>query len=317
MDGFHQNFNYFFDGLGLRRMYANRSEPMRLETQHGYGQISRCVPRQDMNIVLSDMVFHKKYELALRTDEPMIELNFCLSGTREIHTQDKTYRFEPGICTLQFIRHAEITFDFVRNEPYHMLGIGIPVSTFHHFMEDGEGHCALHFDDVMQEEMLKIFQEKMDPASLIMLNQLSADLCSKKLTNLKAESKVLELLNKAVSTFFSPKSESSFTVEDLHKLEQAAHIMTVQMAEPPSLPKLAKMIGMNEHKLKVSFKGRYGVTVFAYLKERRLEHALELLIMGELNVYETALAVGYSNPGHFAEIFKQRYGFAPKQVLKR
>jgi len=36
-----------------------------------------------------------------------------------------------------------------------------------------------------------------------------------------------------------------------------------------------------------------------------------------MNVSETAYAVGYSNPGHFAEAFRRKYGIQPHTLLHR
>ncbi|MGG4442690.1 hypothetical protein [Brevibacillus fortis] len=64
----------------------------------------------------------------------MVELNFCLKGERGICVQGKEHQLLPGLCSLQFMSEVEARFEYGENEPFHMLGIGIPVSTFHHFM---------------------------------------------------------------------------------------------------------------------------------------------------------------------------------------
>ncbi|SHE13431.1 Adenosine deaminase [Chlamydia abortus] len=53
--------------------------------------------------------------------------------------------------------------------------------------------------------------------------------------------------------------------------------MLERMANPPSLLELSRMIGINDNKLKIGFKELYGTTVFGYLREKRLEKALNLI----------------------------------------
>ncbi|WP_249664415.1 helix-turn-helix transcriptional regulator, partial [Lysinibacillus sp. D4B1_S16] len=74
------------------------------------------------------------------------------------------------------------------------------------------------------------------------------------------------------------------------------------------LMELSRLIGLNDFKLKKGFKEMYGTTVFGYLREKRLEQASLLLQNGTMNVMEVANAVGCSNPSHFAEVRKEKYG---------
>lgn len=104
---------------------------------------------------------------------------------------------------------------------------------------------------------------------------------------------------------------------EMQKIRQARELILEGMADPPTLIELSRMIGLNDYKLKVGFKGMYGTTVFGYLREKRLEKALQLLQQGNMNVYETLLAVGYSNPSHFAQAFRGKYGVLPGSLVRR
>lgn len=46
-----------------------------------------------------------------------------------------------------------------------------------------------------------------------------------------------------------------------------------------------------------------------------LEQALKLLQAGKSNVIEVSYAVGYSNPSHFAERFRKKFGVNPSALL--
>ncbi|CAG7610643.1 HTH-type transcriptional activator RhaR [Paenibacillus solanacearum] len=98
---------------------------------------------------------------------------------------------------------------------------------------------------------------------------------------------------------------------DMVKIRQAKDLMTNMMEDPPTLLQLSRMIGLNDFKLKQGFKEMFGTTVFAFLREIRLEKAYRLLQQGDMNVTETSLAVGYSNPSHFSEAFRSKYGINP------
>lgn len=315
--GFHRNYNQFFDGLGLQRNSADLTEPMGLSSQIGAGDVRRIFPRRDMNVVVSNMTFNRDYTIPIHTDAAMVELSYCLQGTKTITIDGKQYEFRPGMCTLQLVRELGVHFEFNGDEPYLMLAIGIPVSTFHQFMEDAAGIRELDFASLLGTWSYRNFQESIDPASSIVLKRLMQSLATRGTSKLELECSVLELLSSAFQSFLVERKLPALPGIDREKIEQARDIMLACMADPPSLIELARMVGLNDYKLKVSFKEMYGTTVYGYLRERRLEKALLLLQQGGMNVYETSLSVGYSNPSYFAEAFREKFGVSPGSLVRR
>ena len=60
----------------------------------------------------------------------------------------------------------------------------------------------------------------------------------------------------------------------------------------------------------------YGQSIHAWLRDRRLERAAELLRASRLSVLGVAQAVGYGSASQFSAAFRQRYGTAPGQYRK-
>lgn len=314
---FHLNFNLFFDGLGLQRQYTNRSEPMELSSLMGKGRVQRYVPRHDMNIVVSEMTFQREVDVSLKTGMPMIELHYCSQGTRQFSADGEEYHFAPGMISLQLIRETKVRFEFEEEQPYQMLGIGIPVSTFHHFLEGADGSRPVDFNKLLGQRNYRVFQERVDPASSMTIKRLMQTHQQKGISNLELECSVLELLSSSFQSLLIERKTSNLSNSDIDKIKRAREIILEWMADPPTLIELSRMIGLNDYKLKVGFKEIYGTTVFGYLREKRLEKALLLLQEGNMNVYETSLAVGYSNPSHFAQAFRDKYGVTPGSLTRR
>ena len=88
------------------------------------------------------------------------------------------------------------------------------------------------------------------------------------------------------------------------------------MINPPSLDELAKQVGLNIKKLKTDFKEFYGVPVFTFLLNYKMELAKKLLQEQQFNVNEIALQLGYSTSSHFIAAFKRKYKITPKQFAK-
>lgn len=96
-------------------------------------------------------------------------------------------------------------------------------------------------------------------------------------------------------------------------IKNAERILVSRLQDPPTIPELAKMAGINQQTLKQGFRQLYGLTINQYLNERRLEQAGLLIRGGKLSLGEVAHAVGYANGGYFSRRFKEKYGITPKQ----
>ena len=88
------------------------------------------------------------------------------------------------------------------------------------------------------------------------------------------------------------------------------------MDDPPSLPELAKQVGLNERKLQQGFQELFGTTVFGVLHDYRMERAKQLLETERMTVGAIANAVGISHRGYFATAFKRKFGTTPRDYLK-
>ncbi|RAW02923.1 helix-turn-helix domain-containing protein [Pseudochryseolinea flava] len=98
------------------------------------------------------------------------------------------------------------------------------------------------------------------------------------------------------------------------KVLQARNIMIDHIDAPPSLAELAKLVGINQQKLKTDFKAFYGVPIFKYLQHERLDKAFSLIQNNHVNVQEAASAVGYESLSSFSNAFTKKFGMRPSAV---
>jgi AraC-like DNA-binding protein len=103
--------------------------------------------------------------------------------------------------------------------------------------------------------------------------------------------------------------------EDVERIHYAGEVLLTRLENPPSLMELARIVGINDHKLKTGFRQVFDTTVFGYLHERRMERSRQLLDAGELTVTEAARAVGFANRGYFAASFRRKFGVNPSAYL--
>lgn len=106
------------------------------------------------------------------------------------------------------------------------------------------------------------------------------------------------------------------TSADRERMLRARLILDEQLDAPPTLLELARRVGVNDFKLKQSFKAVFGVTVFGYVRQRRMERAVAQLHAG-LSVAEAAAVAGYECPRSFATAFRRQMGVLPSEVTRR
>ncbi len=190
----------------------------------------------------------------------------------------------------------------------------ISLDFFHSLFSD-EGNILFNFKNY------KIGQPIIEPREIenseqMILKQLISVRITDSLRPIYLKGKVYELL----SYYFNTSTESNNALcpyipneDTVGKIKQAKDIVIEQMNNPPGLHELAKMVGLNIKKLKSGFKEFYGLPVFTFLLNHKMELAKKLLLEQQLNVNEIATKLGYSTSSHFIAAFKRKYGITPKQ----
>jgi AraC-like DNA-binding protein len=88
-------------------------------------------------------------------------------------------------------------------------------------------------------------------------------------------------------------------------------------SEPHDLAGLAAVAGMSKYHFQRLFKATYGLTPAAYLSQRRVERAQDLLRATNLTVTEVCHAVGFSSLGSFSARFRELVGETPSAFQAR
>ncbi|MCG7384947.1 AraC family transcriptional regulator [Paenibacillus sp. ACRRY] len=134
------------------------------------------------------------------------------------------------------------------------------------------------------------------------------------------EGKLTELLA-IVAGELTGRDQTALQTVKLSETDRAGlatvkRILDENYAESPTIPDLVRPAMMNEHKLKRAFKQQFGISIHAYIIQKRMEKAYELLHSGKVNVTEAAQRVGYVNSSYFISRFRQMYGYNPG-ILKK
>ena len=119
---------------------------------------------------------------------------------------------------------------------------------------------------------------------------------------------------------FSPEIRQRFSPSpvggprDLHTDELVADAqleIARDLRSIPSVPDLARRLGVSARTLTRRFKYATGLSMGDYVLQRRLDEAQSLLRRTNLAITEVAFAVGLTDPSNFTRAFKKQIGLTP------
>jgi len=288
-----------------------------LSAEAGSGSIKRVTTYSGIEIVYSNIEYHQPCPTFFASEVPIIELQFALSGERQVDIAGLDYTLSGGQGALIFMKGFEAWFNPPVQEKYISFAIGIPVGLFHYALEQMARFRPLQLRHVLGGKAFKPMVFDLDDRILAMLNSIIVEMNDRYRSSLMMEAAALELVNRfLVQLFdFSP-TPVGFSREDVRKLHAARDIIEANMVEPPSLLGLSRQVGLNDYKLKKGFKELFGSTVFEHLRQVRLDNAMQMLRSQEHSVTEAAIAVGYSNVSAFSQQFQRKFGIKPSELKK-
>ncbi|WP_456458740.1 AraC family transcriptional regulator [Nitratifractor sp.] len=95
--------------------------------------------------------------------------------------------------------------------------------------------------------------------------------------------------------------------------DSVARFLHERLDDPPGLDEISRHFGYHPDALNRRFKRRFGLSLRAYLIDRRLHRAKTLLLEGEHSVAQVAAETGFYDQSHFVKAFKKAYSLPPKE----
>jgi AraC family transcriptional regulator len=83
-----------------------------------------------------------------------------------------------------------------------------------------------------------------------------------------------------------------------------------------SLPEVASVTGISSSHFSVLFKQSIGLPVHKYVVKCRVEHAVELLSKGTVNLSDVALKSGFADQSHMSRCMRRFIGLTPGEVKR-
>lgn len=108
-----------------------------------------------------------------------------------------------------------------------------------------------------------------------------------------------------------------FSNHDIKMINVAKNRIIDNIKNTPQVKVLAHKIGMNTNKLQKGFHMLFGKSIRQFTISLKMHYAINLLDQGGLSISEVAYRIGYTNKGHFSNLFKKEFGLLPSEYIKR
>ena len=310
-------------------MKMRRNTPEHFECSwNGSGDIgslrfTKTEIRSGFDIWISDCLLHQNIRFSLEDHPAAFSFSFCLSGKSSTRygIPRRTIEISSGKQGVFYCPDPNGTSCMGADQPLHQVGIVISSERLRSYFETDLHAIHPVLRDILEQKRDDLFChiQTITPAMGAALRQLLSCPFGGMTRKLFFESRALELIAHQLHQMSDARPLPSTSGQRLHpgdrkRIELARDILVSNLENPPRLGQLARDAGMSHPKLNHCFRQVYGMTVFAYLRNERLNRAREMLDHG-LNVTETAYAVGYESLSHFSQAFKRQFGASPSSCV--
>ncbi|MBB5436800.1 MULTISPECIES: helix-turn-helix transcriptional regulator [Pedobacter] len=262
-------------------------------------------------------------EITLReqTDTPALNMYFSIQGISsawEANSKDKyvlkdnqhAATFAPGFDGYYALSSPEVrNFGIALYEPFFSRLYATDLECLKRFWDKvSEGKIADISDHALP----------ITPKQQSVINDMHHCVYTGNMKQLFYESKITELFLLQAEQADALNGAKPVQIERRHidKLHAARQYIQQCMFDPLTLSGIAREAGINEFMLKKGFKELFGLTVFGYLNELKMNYARQMLLESQCTVYEAAYTMGYNEPYNFSKAFKKHFGYLPGELKK-
>jgi signal transduction histidine kinase/ligand-binding sensor domain-containing protein/DNA-binding response OmpR family regulator len=116
----------------------------------------------------------------------------------------------------------------------------------------------------------------------------------------------------------TPKAKEKTTTLDNEFIRNVLSYINENISEYElSVEVLASKVFLSRSQLYRKIKTLTGVSVNEFIRNVRLEKAKELIELGNDNITEISVKVGFNSPSYFTKCYKEKYGYLPTHSYKR
>lgn len=305
-------------GNGLRLI---ESEPCRGDLFQG--RLNWVNLRSGLSLHSSDCFELHNFSTQVRM-EPRLNFVLFLEGRSDVRYGDRDVRFgsdKAASCEGVALAVAEpVLFSRKAQRGAHIrkLVVSLKPEWFDNGGFDGQAEYAAIRDFSRQH----LAQKRWQPSAR--LQTLAEQILNPPgycplLENLYLESRSLEIASEALAVLSqqAPVAPAGLRPQEHQRIRRVLELLDSGQADDWNLEAIARDAGINANTLQRQFQASQGMTLFEYLRTRKLTQARIALEREGISVTQAAWIAGYGSAANFATAFKRRFGLTPRQVRSR
>ena len=98
---------------------------------------------------------------------------------------------------------------------------------------------------------------------------------------------------------------------------RARDIIKTDITKHLSIKEISRLVQLNEYKLKIGFREKFGTGIFEHLLQERMDMARKLLIETGKPMKEIASLTGFNQVSNFIASFKKYFGHTPGHLRRK
>lgn len=260
--------------------------------------------------------------------EPGIKLGLVLEGESELTLGTQNYRLGPRIDGRGQRRNEAALIAFAEPDLFsrqwrrgrHESKVSITVQPA--WLDHGGLGEGPELDRVRQFRERHLATAAWEPSAraLALAHQIvHAPALAPPLLALYLESRTVELVAEALAVISQapPAPAPALSTREHRRLRELCDFLDRGGADGMDLAAIAQHTGMSPAALQRAFRRFSGGTLFAYLRDRKLDAARAALENEGVNVSQAADIAGYGSAANFATAFKRRFGATPRALRAR
>lgn len=127
---------------------------------------------------------------------------------------------------------------------------------------------------------------------------------------------ILQVLLWFIRMWHKNRGITAMDAQQLPRLQSALHYIETHLDETLSAPEIAQSLSMGVSTFSRFFSSAMGMTLPAYIRQRRLGRAASMLLRSDDSITDVALACGFSSSSYLIACFREHYGVTPSRFRK-
>jgi AraC family transcriptional activator of pyochelin receptor len=251
----------------------------------------------------------------------VVRLHFGLKGNYSFTYRQlgKSFDLIGGHHNLMYSREFDIDVR-LHSPEIETFGIQFPRERFIQLTQNASDALQRFSQEILEGKNVLFTEDwgALDPGMEGVIRQIIHSAYAGDLQNIFLLSKSIELLVLSADSCCraAERDEEPYLKNptDKERIIAVRDLVNERVDNPPNLCEIARLVGLNEYKLKRGFKETFRTTVFGYLAEQRLQLAMQYLRDTNKTAAEISMELGYATPQHFNNAFKKKFSLTPGRV---